>query len=70
MYCQPFFSKKRLEDKDNVENFREIRKEFLSYYLRTKKREFTKTNELCFEKLLFILDDLDKQYSSMKLKLI
>ena len=69
MYYHPFYSKEILEDKDKAENFKQIRKEELSFYLRRKKKEFNETNQMCFEKLLLIFDDLEKQYSIMKLKL-
>jgi hypothetical protein len=69
MYYHPFYSKKILEDKDIAENFKEVRKEELTFYLSKTKKEFTQINQICFEKLLLIFDALDKQYSIMKLKL-
>ncbi len=62
-------SKKMLENNDEAENFKEVRKEVLTRYLSRTKKEFKQINGMCFEKLLLIFDDLDKQYSIMKLKL-
>ena len=68
-YYHTELTKTILEDKNKAENFKEVRKEELNYYLSKTKKEFTQTNQMCFEKLLLIFDDLDKQYSIMKLKL-
>ena len=62
-------SNKILEDKDKAKNFKEVRKEELTNYLSRTKKEFKQINGMCFEKLLLIFDDLDKQYVTMKLKL-
>jgi hypothetical protein len=69
MLYHPLMTKETSINKDEAENLNQIRKETLSYYLSKIKKEFKQTNEKCFEKLLLIFDDLDEQYSSMKLKL-
>ncbi len=62
-------SKKMLENNDETENFKEVRKGVLTRYLSKTKKEFKQINVMCFDKLLLIFDDLDKQYTVMKLKL-
>jgi hypothetical protein len=58
-----------LEDKDKSENFKYVRTQTLIRYLSKTKKEFKQINEMCFEKLLLIFDDLEKQYFIMNLKL-
>ena len=69
MYYNPFFSKEILEDIDEFENFKQIRKEQLSFYLRRKEKEFKETNVQCFEKIFLILNEIAEKYSLMKQKL-
>lgn len=60
---------KRMLESDKGENLKYVRTQTLTRYLSKTKKEFTQINKMCFEKLLLIFDDLDEQYSSMKLKL-
>lgn len=60
---------KRMLESDKGKNLKYVRTQALNRYLSKTKKEFTQTNQMCFEKLLLIFDDLDKQYSIMKLKL-
>lgn len=69
MYYDPFFSKLILKDVDKAENFKQIRKEQLSFYLRRKKKEFKEINEQCFEKIFLILNEIEKEYIFNKQKM-
>lgn len=69
MYYHPFYSKTILEDPDRAENFKQIRKEQLSFYLRKKKKEFKEINEKSFEKIFIILNEIEKEYTLKKQKL-
>ncbi|POY40447.1 hypothetical protein C3L50_07335 [Flavobacterium alvei] len=69
MYYDPFFSKLILKDVDKAENFKQIRKEQLSFYLRRKKKEFKEINEECFEKIFLILNEIEKEYIFNKQKM-
>lgn len=70
MFYNPFYSKIMLQDSDNAENFKQIRKERLSFYLRGKKKEFKEINEKCFEKVFLILTELEKEYTLKKRKFL
>lgn len=71
MYYDPFFSSMIMNEKDEniVDNFKQIRKEFLSSYLKKKKEEFKGINEKCFQKVYLILTELEKEYTLKKQKL-
>ncbi|GGA64534.1 hypothetical protein GCM10008015_01770 [Flavobacterium palustre] len=69
MFYDPIYSKIILQNTDNVENFKQIRKERLSFYLRKKKKEFNEINEECFEKLFLILNEIEKEYTLKKQEL-
>ncbi len=58
-----------LKDANKSEQFKEIRKEILTKFINDRKKEFRKTNEMCFEKILPIFDDLNDQYLKMKTRL-
>ncbi|MGK6349661.1 Cthe_2314 family HEPN domain-containing protein [Parapedobacter sp. DT-150] len=55
-----------LEDNDRALGLKEIRKTLLTKFIVDRKKEYEKTNENCFEKLMPLLDDLAEQYEKMK----
>lgn len=69
MFYHPFFSNLILNKMDDVDNFKQIRKEQLAFYLKRKKKEFKEINEQCFEKVFLILTELEKEYTLKKQKL-
>lgn len=60
---------KRMLESDKGKNLKHVRTQALISYLSKTKKEFNETNQMCCAKLLPIFDDLDKQYTIMKLKL-
>ncbi len=65
IFYNTYLSKKMLES-NKGDSLKYVRTQALNHYLTQTKKEFTQTNQMCFEKLLLIFDDLDKQYSLMK----
>ncbi|MFC5682619.1 Cthe_2314 family HEPN domain-containing protein [Flavobacterium sp. MAHUQ-51] len=69
MFYHPFFSNLILNKVIDEDNFKQIRKEQLAFFLKRKKKEFKEINEKCFEIIFLILTELDKEYISKKQKL-
>ncbi len=69
LFYHATLSQRLLGDRNVSEDFKLLRKELLSEHIAHRKKEFTETNEKCFEKILPLLSDCNKYYVKMKARL-
>jgi hypothetical protein len=67
----PILTQKYIEKstQEEIENFKRIRKDALKRLIKKTKTDFKKTNEMCFKKIIPILDILDQEYQKIKTNL-
>jgi hypothetical protein len=67
----PILTQKYIEKstKEEIEKFKRIRKDVLTRLIKKTKADFKNTNEMCFKKIIPILDILGEEYLKIKSKL-